>query len=297
MTYRQFSKMKLGGSILLCFLFVGILTAQNLNPDQLRQKMAKIRQSTNWNDPAAAKRANGEIQKLSKQLMMSGQNSNASKNYQMKEEEEKNVDFKMGVWKQMMESVSKGEGADIDLAAPLRKNIAKAYRDDEDPTIKNSEYLESFPYLLINMSMPNIQVIIDQMPAFKGIKKLIITCEKEGTYVDLTKLLQKASSYPLEELYILNFGSTINKLPNEVGNFLHIRTLVILNNNIKQLPAAVSKLKDLKTLYADKNPINSLVAVITPLMNLSELGITETNISEAEIQKIHKDLPNCKILK
>jgi len=37
-------------------------------PDQIRQQMAKIRQTTNWDDPAAAKKANEEIKKLASQL-------------------------------------------------------------------------------------------------------------------------------------------------------------------------------------------------------------------------------------
>jgi len=36
--------------------------------DQIRQQMAKIRQTTNWDDPVAAKKANEEIKKLSQQL-------------------------------------------------------------------------------------------------------------------------------------------------------------------------------------------------------------------------------------
>ena len=47
-----------------------IAIAQQSDADaaQLRQQIAKIRSATNWNDPAAVKKANEEIQKLSKQL-------------------------------------------------------------------------------------------------------------------------------------------------------------------------------------------------------------------------------------
>ncbi len=56
-------------TILLLCLFV-VAGAQN-NPqskEEIRQQMAKIRQTTDWNDPAAAKKANEEIQRLAKQL-------------------------------------------------------------------------------------------------------------------------------------------------------------------------------------------------------------------------------------
>jgi len=125
MINRQFIKVLRGGIFLLCFLIAGSLSAQNLSPDQIRQKMAKIRQSTNWNDSSAANKANEEIQKLAKQLMLSGKNKFAPDKLQNKEEEEKNVDFKMGLWKQMMKAASEGESADILLGKPVREEILR----------------------------------------------------------------------------------------------------------------------------------------------------------------------------
>jgi tetratricopeptide (TPR) repeat protein len=56
---------------LLFLCFAAILLFAQANPEEIakiRQQMAKIRQSTNWNDPAAAKKANSEIQKLAQQI-------------------------------------------------------------------------------------------------------------------------------------------------------------------------------------------------------------------------------------
>jgi len=51
------------------FLFCQVLFAQNqTDADAIRKQMAKIRQTTDWNDPAAAKKANEEIKKLAQQL-------------------------------------------------------------------------------------------------------------------------------------------------------------------------------------------------------------------------------------
>jgi len=60
--------MKQALTVILIFLYVlaGAQTTQT--PEQIRQQMAKIRQSTDWNDPAAAKKANEEIKKLAGQL-------------------------------------------------------------------------------------------------------------------------------------------------------------------------------------------------------------------------------------
>lgn len=61
--------LKLLFTAFLLFIFNIALIAQNQpNVDAIRKQMAKIRQSTDWNDPAAAKKANEEIKKLAQQL-------------------------------------------------------------------------------------------------------------------------------------------------------------------------------------------------------------------------------------
>jgi len=57
--------------VLMVFIFcasalAGAQTAQS--PEQIRAEMAKIRQTTNWDDPVAAEKANAEIKKLAGQL-------------------------------------------------------------------------------------------------------------------------------------------------------------------------------------------------------------------------------------
>ncbi len=52
--------------VLLGSALVSSQTAQSA--EQIRAQMAKIRQTTNWDDPAAAEKANAEIKKLAGQL-------------------------------------------------------------------------------------------------------------------------------------------------------------------------------------------------------------------------------------
>lgn len=56
--------------IFLCSLAWNISAQQNAA--SIKQQMARIRQSTNWEDPAAAKKANEQIKELAKKLMMTG---------------------------------------------------------------------------------------------------------------------------------------------------------------------------------------------------------------------------------
>jgi len=55
--------------IVLMLCLSAIVVAQNTqSPDQIRQRMAEIRRTTNWDDPAAAAKANAEIKKLAGEL-------------------------------------------------------------------------------------------------------------------------------------------------------------------------------------------------------------------------------------
>ncbi len=51
------------------FLLISLsLAAQSTNADEIRRQMAKVRQSTNWSDPAAARKATEEIRRLAAKL-------------------------------------------------------------------------------------------------------------------------------------------------------------------------------------------------------------------------------------
>jgi hypothetical protein len=316
------------------FLLISLVVqAQNTNPEAaaIKKQMAAIRQKTNWSDPAEAKVANAEIEELAAKLTLAIRNKNGSQqqttagnettsgsenegggentsagentagNNTKTDAEKKNDiqqkidDFGNKLWNQMMAIIR--EGGTWDMAKPLREEIVEEYKEDENPTVKCKECIQSMPFLLINMSMPQAQVIIDQMPVFRGIKTLVITADTKGTAVNLDEILRNAKEYPLEELYIINFGESVSDLPASIGDFSGLTTLNILNNSISGLPASVAKLANLRTLHTDINPIHSLLPIVNSLKNLKQLGVAKTAISETEISQIHQALPNCEILK
>ncbi len=296
--------------IQILFLFLVICMSaisQNTgnNAASIRAQMSEIRKKTNWSDPAAAKAANTKIQELAAQLTQALRQgkpqtlppgSEGIKPEEAAKIQQENDDYGNKLWNQMMKIVQEGGKSQWDLAEPLREEIVEEYKEDENPTIKNNEWLESIPTLVLNLSWPQIQLVIDQMPMFKGIKTLIITCDQKGTAVDLEKILKNAADYPLEELYIINFGSSVSVLPVRIGNFGKLLHIGLFNDNINQLPSSFSSLTGLQTLYLDMNPVNSIIGKISPLKKLTELGLAKTQISADEISKIGKLLPTCKIL-
>jgi Leucine-rich repeat (LRR) protein len=288
--------------IILCFLLMpvipGFSQGQQKSADQLKAEMALIRRTTDWSNQTESKKAQATIEELSRQLMMIRQAEQqqqagvAIDSAKLKEE----VEYRMQLWHQLMEGVSQGEGGDILIAKPLREKIVEAYKNDESPRIMSPDFLEEQTYLCIDMSVPTIQRIIDQMDKFKSIKILLITCSRELNPVDLGELLERAKNYPLEQLHIINFRQQVSEIPSSIGNFESLQVLSLFNNNIGELPESVSQLLSLKKLYIDINPLTSLLPAARDLKNLVTLGIAETNISVSETEQLRALLPNCKIL-
>jgi len=285
--------------LLIWFLLFAVSAlSQNMDATQIKKRMAEIRKTTDWDNPAAAKKANDEIKELSKKLMLSGKNQNpANESDSLKLEQEKeNIDYKLKLLGQINESVRQGEGGDILLGKPIREEIVEEFKNDESPIIKNPEYFEEMTLLVIDMSLRTVQRTIDQMEKFKSIKTLIITGGQFGTAVNLDNLLKKAKNYPLEELYIINFKIFVNSIPTQIKQFKNLKLLSILNNNVSTLPAEVGSLTSLKTLYVDINPVSTLLPTVGKLKKLEKLGVGKTGISESEITQIKELLPNCEVL-
>ena len=300
-TYSLFNIFNIGirifGFVIILFIsFAGSLSAQNQSPEILRQKMAKIRQTANWNDPVAAKKANDEIKILSKQLMMAGKNQNpVNQNDSVKLEQEKEgVEYKMKLWDQMQESAKQGEEADIILAKPVREEIKEDYRNDEAEGL-NPAMLSECTTLILDFSVPVTQTLVSQMELFQSIKTLIIIGVKSLAPVDLNYILNKAKNYPLYELYIVGFDAGMKKIPEKIMLFRELNTLVLYGNQLSALPSSLIQLKNLKILNLNFNPVQTIEPLSDLVKNLEELSIKETGISQTEVAVLKQKFPNCKI--
>jgi Leucine-rich repeat (LRR) protein len=275
-----------------------LFAQQDLTPQEIKELMSQIREDTDWSDPVASKKANEQIKKLSKQLMMSKVNNNpTNQTDSVKAELQKeNIENISKTWNQMMESAKLGENADILLGKPVRDEIIEEFKNDESPIIKNPDYFNEQTLLVIDMSLKTVQRTIDQMDKYKSIKILVITGGKFGSSVDLDDLLKRAKNYPLEELHIINFKIFVNSVPKQIKQFKNLKLLSVLNNNINSFPMELGSLKSLQTLYVDINPISTLLPTVGKLKQLEKLGVGKTGISESEIAQIKQLLPNCEVL-
>lgn len=293
--------------ILICIsVLAGAQTTQT--PEQIRQRMAEIRRTTNWDDPASAKKANEEIRDLAKKLLSSNASSfpgagpgvaggniaggNESKDAQkMAEMQASMVDQKMDLLGQIMEAAAAGEGADIMLAEPLREEIVGEYKADDDKTPKNQDFMAEMSYMIIDVSMPGVDLVIEAMPNFKGIKHLVITSGERPTPYNISTLLKNAAGYPLESLAIINFKSFLSSVPPEVFTFSNLSSLSLFNNNISKVPDNVIRLSELKELYIDINPIHTVLPWIMSLTRLEKLGLENTSVPSSEKEQFRHLFP------
>ena len=283
--------------LIWALLFAVSAFSQDMDATQIKKRMAEIRKTTNWEDPAAAKKANDEIKELSKKLMLSGKNQNPANEIDSLKLERvnENIDYKLKLLRQINEAVKQGENADISLGKPIREEIVEEYKEDESPKNITPEFFKEMSVLVIDMTIPTVQRTIDVMQNYKSIKTLIITSGKHPVAVNLQELLMKASKYPLENLYILNFDHFVTRIPEQITQFSKLSTLGLFNNKISQLPQNINSIKSLDSLFLDINPISTLFPAINSMKNLKILGIAKTSISDAEIKKIQKLLPNCEV--
>lgn len=281
--------------LILYLLFnINLLAQKDLTPQQIKDKMSQIREETNWSDPVAAKKANEEIKKLSKELMMLRVNKNPSNQTDsiQAEIQKENIESISKTWNQMMESAKLGEEGDILLGKPIREEIIEEFKEDEK--IKFGTLLtEDLEILVIDMSVNGVGILIDNMELLKSIKVLVITGGEKNIPANLNLILKKAAHYPLTALYIVNFKAHLSSLPAEIYSFPNLDTLGLFNNNIKSFSAKLEKFKELKVLYLDNNPISTVYEPVSKLTGLEKLGLINTKITETEILKIRSLLTNC----
>jgi Leucine-rich repeat (LRR) protein len=295
--------------ILLVSALVSAQTTQS--PDQIRAQMAKIRQTTNWDDPVAAEKANAEIKKLAKQLMISGSQQSGSgsgagagnKQGQISSDDaealaeinQEMAQQKVDIFSQIWKAAAGGEGADILLAEPLREEIVQEYKEDENNTI-NPEITEKLDILVLDLSMPGIDAIIDAMPQFKSISTLVIFGGVNRVSLNPGMILENAEDYPLTDLYILGFGRSFTSLPKNITRYKNLKILNLSGNNFESLPPEIVDLDQITELYLNNNPIKTLFPGISQLKNLNTLCLHGTLVPADEIVKIEQLYPECKIL-
>lgn len=96
-----------------------------------------------------------------------------------------------------------------------------------------------------------------------------------------------------EEIDISKTG--ISKLPDDIGNMVQLKSLILSENKLQSLPESIGHLSNLKTLYLFHNQLTSLPESLSNLKGLQWLGLSGNSISRKTIRELERKLPDTRI--
>lgn len=278
------------GAVILLAGGVGFAWGADLpvDPAVAKKQIREIRQKTKWDDAAAAKKANETIKQLMRGVEATRLNKEAEKGKARGETAPPGSDAddaptltRATAMEKVVAGAAKGRGAGADFAEDLRVNIATEYEEERKPPKDPAVYAEATT-LVIDFSRPEAPLLVDLLPNFSGVTTLVLTGGEVGAPVDLTRVLGRAKGLPLESLHIVNFRSSVARIPESVGAFPSLKTLALFNNRLTALPSAVSSLKGLRILLVDANPVKSVLPLVKSLKSLREVGVFGTAVGKEE---------------
>ncbi len=147
-------------------------------------------------------------------------------------------------------------------------------------SVKHKEKKEyNIPYYSIEEALKYVDIAKTLNLTNKGLKELDPVI---GKLVNLTEL---------------NLGQNqLKTLPKEIGSLSKLEFLYLPANQLESLPSQIGNLTNLKGLILKRNQLKSLPKDIGKLKNLRMINISDNKISEKEISRIKKLLPDCNII-
>lgn len=97
----------------------------------------------------------------------------------------------------------------------------------------------------------------------------------------------------IKTIRAVNIGLT--GLPDCLGELTALKTLVLSKNDFETIPDAFGNMSDLKTLDISDNRLTELPESIFGLKNLKKLSVSGNEIPAAQLERLERELPDCKI--
>ena len=138
------------------------------------------------------------------------------------------------------------------------------------------------------LSSNQLTSLPEQISQLKNLTSLYLSSNQ------LTRIPEQITQLKnLTSLYLSS--NQLTRLPEQITQLKNLTRLDLSDNQLTSLPEQISQLKNLTTLYLSQNQLTSLPEQISQLKNLTTLNLSSNQLSEAEIEKIKRLLPNCKI--
>ncbi|MCD4744869.1 MAG: hypothetical protein K8R58_01055 [Bacteroidales bacterium] len=111
---------------------------------------------------------------------------------------------------------------------------------------------------------------------------------------DNEKLIQVLSKCKnLQSIDLLDCN--ITEIPKEIFELKNLQNLFLEFNEISEIPEDIRKLKNLKIFSIKYNKLTNIPESLSELKNLELINLKGNNISETDIEKLEKLLPDCEI--
>ena len=151
------------------------------------------------------------------------------------------------------------------------------------------------------LSNADLNDIVSGKGVSGGYAERVVKSSSQGYSLTLNGFLDKFEVLPeeicqishLNQLYASGLKMTV--LPASIGQLENLKVLNLANNQLKVLPAEIGQLTQLRKLNLKSNNLTSLPPELSGLKELKTLILTGNSIPPAEIARLQKQLPNCKI--
>ena len=190
-----------------------------------------------------------------------------------------------------------GDESNIELAYAVGKgqkiNVDELVKSIYGEFLLNKAKGKTIKDKLINLT--NLDVLglpNNKLTNLEGIDKLTNLESLGLSYNKLTNLEGIDKLTNLKRLY-LSYNELTN-LPKGIDKLTNLERLSLHNNKLTTLPKGITNLTNLKYLYLSNNELSSLKG-IEKLTNLERLSLHNNPISDEEIERIQKLLPDTKI--
>lgn len=131
----------------------------------------------------------------------------------------------------------------------------------------------------------------DKLWAMPGLSRVQLLLLRDSI-PQIPKQIEKITALKL--LFVTN--AYLQELPPELWQLTNLQMLNLFGNRLKTLPTEIAHLKNLQTLDLEANSFSNLPKEIGQLKKLTTLNLRNNNFSKAEIEKIKKLLPGCRVI-
>jgi len=278
--------MKLIFVLLSLILSASVFAQTQQSPEQIRAQMAKIRQTTNWDDPAAAQKANDEIRKLANLLTGNSQFSVASQKQQQNTGNIAQIGLKTnvpGTKENILAIVDRFFNRSykaLDAVSKTQFDQDYKYAENEKLSKKSVKKLTSMGAMLITFGNDHNLACVYLTSALKALPDDTLAANNFGGYlrvvdsiaVSLPVLLYANSLFDESPIILTQIGCSYMELGDKKQGENYLKQAVKINPDFGQAHSALCD------LYISQNRLEDAIHEL--FAGVKGMGVSYTKASQ-----------------